>query len=138
MTLPIAVEYAEYISQSGKPVKYAAAFILFGALVIGGGAMMEPRVRKNFGCGDLYKYVIGPNRAGRREEFIEKFDAVASADQELFNKIVKEAEICMGYNNKMLSAMQRRPYWYYPTIVVALGVAVSFGVLVVKQIQKQS
>merc|ERR1719245_459045 len=136
MVLPSSQEYARKIEEGTIAFKYAAAFILFGALVIGGGAALEPRVRKSFNCGDLFKFVIGSGRADRRKEFIESFDAVASPNDSIFDEIVASAEECMGYNNKLMVALQRRPYWYYPALVCGAGVAISMGVLLLKKISK--
>jgi len=136
MTLPISQEYARKIEQGSNAFKYAAAAILFGVLVIGGGAAIESRVRRNFSCGDLFKFVIGSGRADRRREFIESFDAVAGPDDPIFEEIVAAAGECMGYNNKLLAALQRRPYWYYPALVGGVCVAISAGALFWKKYQK--
>ena len=49
MKTPVAEEYVSRTKNANAYEIAAAAFILWGPLVIGGGAMMKPRIKKSFG-----------------------------------------------------------------------------------------
>ena len=114
----------------------AAAFILHGPLIIGGGAALKPRVEKAFGkdATNVFKSVIGSSRggrSGRRREFIECYDQLLGSDDQvsircaLFSKIVSSVSEFMDLNNEMMLAVQQSPWWQ-KYVKVALVVIASY------------
>mmetsp|Transcript_21532 Transcript_21532/g.46787 ORF Transcript_21532/g.46787 Transcript_21532/m.46787 type:complete len:311 (-) Transcript_21532:54-986(-) len=119
----------------------AAAFILHGPLVIGGGAMLKPRVEKAFGedATHVFESVIGAKRggrSGRRREFIELYDTLlddaeeAAAESRVensesrqngdevdpsrdvrFKAIVEACGEFMQLNNEIMLAVRQAPWW---------------------------
>lgn len=106
----------------------AAAFILYGPLVIGGGAMLKPRVERAFGADATHVYtdVTGSARGGRsqrRREFIDFYDTLldnddytsssvsSSADGDTFTQIVDACGEFMELNNQMMMAVKQTPWW---------------------------
>ena len=111
----------------------AAAIILWGPLVIGGGAVMGPRVKKAFGadCVSVFNDVTGPGRKKRQRSFIDFVDtAAASLDSE------KVVELCAKYmdrNNQIMGAVQREPKWYrYAKYTVVAAVVAGVAVAVAR------
>lgn len=134
-----ALEYARELEVADESKLVAAAFILWGPLIIGGGAALKPRVEKSFGSGatNVFKDVIGPSgggRAGRRSKFIEVFDQLLDSEaisdeekKELFDSIVGHAAKCMAKNNEMMMAVRQRP-WF--TKYVWSGLAAALAIIV--------
>jgi hypothetical protein len=102
----------------------AAAFILHGPLIIGGGAALKPRVEKAFGenATRVFSSVVGPSRGGRaarRREFIQCYDQLLSGvDKDTFDKdysfrdVVAAVREFMDLNNDMMMAVQQSPWWH--------------------------
>lgn len=126
---PFVREYTQFIQsmESGEELA-GAAFVLWGALVIGGGAVAQPRVEALCGkeATHLFADVTGPGRTARKARFSETFDSFSSSTM-----IVETARTCMQYNNDMLGSFKRNPWWLKYLMTVVVGVlAVGVGVLV--------
>ncbi len=115
-----------------------AAFCLWGALIIGGGAAAKPRVESLCGkdaC-NLFESVTGPGRAERKMKFIKTWDslAVPVTDTEgdnvygkdpassPFGNIVAVSKECMQGNNELIVSVKRNPWWLKYFATPALGV----------------
>jgi len=132
-TNPAALKYCQYLKECDDLELVAAVYVLYGALVIGGGAAMEPRVKKRFGATSLFKNVIGPGRAERKGEFIALYDELLQAEgDERFEKIVLSTAQFMERNNQLMLNMYKRPYWYYPLGFGLLAVAAGVGMLSIR------
>ena len=134
-TVP-AQEYVDRLDKADEVELCAAAFILWGPLVIGGGAALKPRVEKAFGKGatNVFEDVVGPGRGERRRIFIKLYDELLDADedeakrQERFDAIVSNSGEFMIINNEMMMAVKQRPWWrkYVCAGAVAIVAAVVY------------
>ena len=125
-----AKRYIQRLETANDAECAAAAFILHGPLIIGGGAMLKPRVEKAFGqdATHVFASVIGTARGGRsarRSEFIKLYDALldkgvpnesSSSDTNnspdaRFTAIVKACGEFMQLNNEMMLAVRQAPWW---------------------------
>lgn len=126
-------KYINKIQSANDSECAAAAFILHGPLVIGGGAALKPRVEKAFGknATNVFESVIGESRggrSGRRREFIECYDELLTGidtHRELFAEIVDAARQFMDLNNEMMIAVKQSPWWQ-KYVKLALVVMVSY------------
>lgn len=115
-----------------------AAFCLWGALIIGGGAAAKPRVESLCGkdvC-NLFQSVTGPGRGERKTKFIKTWDSLAvqiedKEDENIdgkdpvsssFRKIVAVSKECMEGNNELIVSVKRNPWWLKYFLIPALGV----------------
>jgi len=139
-----AVLYLSYLQHATTSHDLAgAAFVLWGALIIGGGAVAMPRVKSAYGedATHLYQPVVGPGRDQRKREFIACWDSLAepqnssssssssSNSSEDFDKMVQASHECMQGNNNILSTIAYNPWWMpYAAagVVLVLSMAVSF------------
>lgn len=130
-----AKEYIHRLQNANEIEIVAAAFILWGPLIIGGGAALKPRVKKSFGVEatnvfeDVVGVVNGKSRSERRSDFIETYDGLLDHLEEkdksqTFDSIVKAAGEFMSLNNKMMLAVKKRPFWSRYYYFVAAGVIV--------------
>ena len=114
----------------------AAVFVLHGPLVVGGGAMLRPRVARAFGEGatSVFGSVCGIDgsgrgRSGRRRDFVDFYDALLDDDGDdglrvaRFDEIVGRCSEFMDLNNEMMTAVGRSPWWrkYAAACLVAVA-----------------
>jgi len=139
-------EYRDHIRRmdSGEEVA-GATFVLWGALIIGGGAVAYPRAKKlvdEKAC-NVFSQVIGPGREDRKRQFASVWETLATPntkgvdvdggsgnDGKQFDQIVLSCRTCMQYNNDIFSSLQRNPWWTKYLISSAIGaisVAVGFA-----------
>ena len=127
-----AKDYIDLIKAHGKTEfseesLVAAAMILWGPLIIGGGAAMFPRVKKSYGAEATHVFhpVIGAGRQQRRRDFIKVVD---EAGKNLnFNKIVEFSKCYMEKNNAMMIMVKRRPFWF--KWVIGAGISTVITIL---------
>ena len=116
-----------------KEALIAGVFILWGPLIIGGGAAMYPRVKSSYGQGatNVFTHVIGSGRSKRVQEFIDLYDALEKNSSLNVNKIVELCGKYMRCNNDMMVAVRRYPKWVVYGLyglVGALGIgAIAFA-----------
>lgn len=132
-----------------------AAFCLWGALIIGGGAAAMPRVESL--CGKeachLFESVTGPGRGERKAKFIQLWDSLLELsaqdggdddndnyddndndsgnsnkmDGNLEQIVVTISKDCMQGNNELITSVKRNPWWLKYMVSAAVAV-VSIGV----------
>lgn len=111
-----------------------AAFCLWGALIIGGGAVAQPRVESL--CGKeaihLFKDVTGPGRGERKTNFIEVWDSLATPEDSRFAQTVAQCRECMQGNNDLIVSVKKNPWWLKYAFSTVVGVA-AVGVYFVQQ-----
>lgn len=115
-----AIKYIKTLKENNAKVELrdasllAGIFILWGPMIIGGGAMLYPRVKKAYGelaC-STFTLFIGSGREKRKREFIDFFDSVGERmEEEEFNKVVELCGEYMRMNNEMMVQVKRRPWW---------------------------
>lgn len=114
-----AKQYIQRLESANDVECVAAAFILHGPLVIGGGATLKPRVERAFGedATNVFEDVIGTVRGGRssrRREFIDLYDSLLDNDIDAkyhFEVIVETCGEFMTLNNQMMLAVRKKPWW---------------------------
>jgi heme oxygenase len=128
----VTEEYRTKIKAMTKGSELAgAAFVLWGALIIGGGAAVLPRVEKLCGkeATHLFQDVAGPGRQQRRNKFISTWDTLAKTDTDEFKAIVEYTKQCMQLNNDIFTSLQSNPWWmFYASagLVAALSMTVVY------------
>lgn len=140
---PAARFYRDKIRSMTQGAELAgAAFVLWGALIIGGGAVAMPRVKARYGelATHIYQAVTGPGREQRKRAFIQTWDALPSLSSEkddcahtsgrkssdtlqIFVDIERSAQECMQCNNNVLSSIVRNPWWI-PSLATSLSSAI--------------
>lgn len=120
-----------------------AAFCLWGALIIGGGPAMKPRVESLCGkdsC-NVFESVTGPGRGVRKANFIKVWDSLAlrveggdrdnidgKKEDEMgpasssFEKIIEVCQECMQGNNELIISVRRNPWWLKYIVSSAVGI----------------
>jgi hypothetical protein len=140
-----ACEYRDKIRNSYHGHELAGvAFVLYGALIIGGGAAAKPRIEKRFGslAVHIFQDVSGPGRERRSAQFVQTWDsfvdhpstANATSDptntDTIWDDIVQVSKDCMQLNNDILSSIRQNPWWlYYGIATIGAVTAISMGMI---------
>jgi hypothetical protein len=141
-----AKAYIETIENMSSGTELAgAAFCLWGALIIGGGAVAMPRVQSL--CGKdachLFRDVTGPGRGERKTKFIQMWDSLTKDEKKndekkdnnsdggksfRFDRIVTTCQECMEGNNELITSVKINPWWlkYIVSTTVATVSVVAF------------
>ena len=125
-----AKQYIQRLETASDIECVAAAFILHGPLIIGGGAALKPRVEKSFGedATNVCKGVIGTAKGGRsarRLEFVMLYDTLLENEESNYNESTRNnnsrdarfttiVEACgefMQLNNAMMISVRQAPWW---------------------------
>ena len=116
----ISIENGQY----RKEALIAGVFILWGPLIIGGGAAMYPRVKSSYGLDatNVFTHIIGSGRSKRVQDFIDIYDALGTDKTLDFDKIVELSGKYMQCNNEMMVAVKRNPKWAYYALYGIIGV----------------
>lgn len=125
----IIIKYKEKIESATSGIDVIGpCFVLWGALIIGGGAAVMPKIEKLCGSKDacnLFKDVTGPGRLQRRQTFIKVWDSlIIPKNEKDFDDAVMATRECMQYNNDIFTSLQRNPWWWkylFSTTVVMAG-----------------
>ena len=136
-TTNVAAKYANRVRDATETELVAAAFVLHGPLVIGGGASLRPAVSRAFGEGatNLLAGVCGIDgygrgRSRRRREFVDYYDTLLDDDDDdgvdgvngrRFDDIVRTCSEYMDMNNEMMMAVRRSPWWMKYATAFAVG-----------------
>jgi len=131
-----AAEYRKKVRNMTKSTELAGAvFVLWGALIIGGGAAAMPRIKSLCGAEatNLFNQVVGPGRNERKVAFVKTWDSLAEFGDEAFEEIVQSSQECMQYNNNMLTGMTRNPWWISYGICAAVGLSSVIAMFVLQK-----
>lgn len=114
---------AAYVTdlESADPVSLtAAAFILYGALVVGGGKMTQRKVRSVIPRCEHKLFDVADDMKQARMRFKSAFTTIGKEFPEDFDKLVAEAGRYMALNNTVVLSVR---CWGMRATAIALGVA---------------
>ena len=126
-------EYIKALRRAGPVELVAALFILYGALVVGGGKQTQRKVKRLLpGCDHVLFDVSEDMRAARRR-FKNAFTSigkdhagVAAVAPECADDLVRYASLYMRRNNAVVLSVRVTPGWFWPAVAVgAAAVAVA-------------
>lgn len=131
----VTLEYVQKIRSMNSASEIAGAlFVLWGGLVIGGGAVASKRARALYGpqATHVFAAVTGAGRAQRRRQFVETWDSLATkSESNVFQAVVRSTADCMALNNEIFVSLQIRPWWwkYAVSTCVALAAVILYALI---------
>jgi heme oxygenase len=111
--------YCEIISCASPVELVAAAFILYGALVVGGGKQTQAKVRKVFPQYDHNLFDVADDIKVARQRFKSTFTAIGREWPEHFQTLECEAARFMALNNTVVLSIR---CWGRRATAVTVGV----------------
>ena len=115
--------YMHELSQANPASLAAAAFILYGALVVGGGKMTQAKVRKVIPRCQHMLFDVADDMRSARQKFKNTFTAIGKDFPEDFATLEQEAARFMSLNNSVIISIR-----CWGIRATAIG-AVSFAVI---------
>ena len=126
-------EYLKALRSAGPVEVVAALFILYGALVVGGGKQTQRKVKRLLpGC-DHVLFDVAQDMRDARRRFKNAFTSigkdhagVAAVAPEAADDLVRHASLYMRRNNAVVLSVRVTPGWFWPAVAVgAAAVAVA-------------
>jgi len=123
---------SEILATSGPVELVAAAFILYGALVVGGGKITQQKVKKIFPKYEHTLFDVAEDMKVARQTFKNTFTAIGKEWPEHFETLETQAARFMALNNGVvlsISCVGRRATAAVASVAVAaaaVGAAVWF------------
>ena len=117
--------YITVLKKSTPVELVAASFILYGALVIGGGKATQRKVRKVFSSCEHTLFDVADDMKTKRQEFKATYTAIGNDYPEHSDRLVVLARQFMGRNNRVVLSVRFLPHWWWRTAVAAGAVAVA-------------
>merc|ERR1712137_784168 len=99
-------QYIKELNAADDVSLVAAAFILYGALVVGGGKATQAKVKKIFPSCEHALFDVAEDMASIRREFKGGFTAIGREWPEHFHTLEKEAARFMALNNTVVFAIR--------------------------------
>jgi len=132
---PAIDEYVATLRRAGPVELVAALFILYGALVVGGGKQTQKKVQRVLpGCDHILFDVAEEMRDARRR-FKNAFTAiakdhagVAAVAPESTDELVAFARAYMHRNNTVVLSVRVLPAWFWPALAVGAVAAAAVAV----------
>ena len=126
----------EYVAalRNADPVELVAAlFILYGALVVGGGKQTQRKVKRLLPDCDHVLFDVSEDMRAARRRFKNAFTSigkdhagVAAVAPECADDLVRHARAYMRRNNAVVLSVRVTPGWFWPAVAVgAAAVAVA-------------
>jgi len=103
---PATMDYCAELEAMDAEETVAASFILYGALVVGGGKSTQAKVRKIFPKCKHALFDVGEDMKALRADFKSCFDGIGHAYPELREKLVSEATRFMALNNTVILSIK--------------------------------
>eukprot|EP00929_Paragymnodinium_shiwhaense_P041539 TRINITY_DN21568_c0_g1_i2.p1 TRINITY_DN21568_c0_g1~~TRINITY_DN21568_c0_g1_i2.p1 ORF type:complete len:245 (-),score=50.74 TRINITY_DN21568_c0_g1_i2:85-819(-) len=123
---PATRAYCETLETSSSIEVVGAAFILYGALVIGGGKATQRKVRKVFPACKHQLFDVAEDMVKARREFKEFFNGVGKESPEHADALVSHASRFMALNNTVILSARCLPFWWWRAVAASATVGAVF------------
>jgi hypothetical protein len=123
-------EYVELLGQASPARLVSASFIIYGALVVGGGRATQARVRHVFPDCEHLLYDVAIDMKLARKAFKSTFDEIGKTYPDHFQEIQDASAEFMGHNNSVIFSIpcvgRKVVFWSVAVAVGFLGAVVAF------------
>lgn len=129
---PATEAYCAILEAASSVELAAAAFILYGALVVGGGKATQRKVRRVLPACEHKLFDVAENMVEARRQFKAAFNQLAEAHPEQEEALVSGAARFMALNNTVVISIRCLPFWWWQAaaasvLLAAISVAMVRG-----------
>lgn len=127
---PATARYVKDLEQASPVELCAAAFILYGALVVGGGKLTQQKVRRVFPACEHALFDVAPDMAQARASFKAAFTALGKDFPQHFAQLEQDSARFMALNNTVVLSIRcvGRRVAVGALLVGAAGLAVGLAI----------
>jgi len=123
--------YISLIKNASEVELCSIAFILYGALVVGGGKSTQRKAKKVIKNCDHALFDISDNMLQTRKNFKHTFQDLGEKYCHRFDEFVSNAQRFMGKNNEVVLSIRCLPHWWVRVAGIIGTLAV--GIVVAKR-----
>mmetsp|Transcript_56543 Transcript_56543/g.112439 ORF Transcript_56543/g.112439 Transcript_56543/m.112439 type:complete len:262 (-) Transcript_56543:47-832(-) len=127
--------YCKQLTEASIVELAAAAFILYGALVVGGGKATQKKVKKVFPSCEHKLFDVAEDMPKARREFKALFTALGKEWPEHADELTRQAARFMALNNTVVLSVRCLPHWWWR--VTATVATAGLAVVAARMIKKQ-
>ena len=121
-------KYITTIKDASEVELCSISFILYGALVVGGGKSTQKKAKKVIRNCDHTLFDISDNMLQSRKNFKETFRCLGEKYSQHFDEFVSNAQRFMGKNNEVILSVRCLPFWWLRAVGVMGTLAVGVGI----------
>lgn len=110
---PATLAYCSTLEGASPLELVAASFILYGALVIGGGKATQKKVQRVFPSCQHVLFDIKDDMPRARKTFKEFFNGIGTEHPEHESELVDQAARFMALNNTVVLSVRCLPFWWW-------------------------
>jgi hypothetical protein len=103
--------YLQKLKNASETEICSAAFILYGALVVGGGKKTQLKVKKVIKKCDHVLFNVNDDMSVVRKDFKKAFNSLGDKYPEHIDAFIKNAELFMTRNNQVVLSIRCLPMW---------------------------
>lgn len=113
------------ILQSARPLELvSASFILYGALVIGGGKSTQKKVKRVFPACEHVLFDVADDMPKAKKDFKALFNDLGIEFPQHSDELVQQAARFMALNNSVVLSARCLPFWWWRCVAVSASVGV--------------
>lgn len=124
----VTENYVKQIKDATDVEICSIAFILYGALVVGGGKSTQRKAKKVIKNCDHALFDISDNMTQARKDFKETYRLLGERYSTSFDEYVMYAQKYMGKNNEVVLSIRCLPTWWSSAIGIIGSVLVGYGI----------
>jgi len=118
-------EYLAALGQAGAIEVVAATFILYGALVVGGGKSTQAKVQRVFPRCQHVLFDVADDMRGARRRFKNAYTALGTdVAPEAADAVTEHVKTYMARNNAVVLSVRCLPFWWPRAAAAVAAVAV--------------
>lgn len=106
----------------------SASFILYGALIIGGGKATQKKAKKVLRCCDHVLFDVSDNMLRARKRFKDTFRTIGERYPQHFEEFIASAGIFMSRNNGVVLSVRCLPFWWARAAGVIVIAVIGIGI----------
>lgn len=129
MKVSATEKYIKQIKNSTDIELCSIAFILYGALVVGGGKATQRKAKKVIKSCDHTLFDISDNMFEARKKFKETFRLLGKQYPSNFDDFVMYAQKYMGRNNEVVLSIRCIPYWWPSAVGIFGSLLLGYGLV---------
>lgn len=120
---PATRAYCDVLQRSSPAELAAASFILYGALVVGGGKATQRKVKKVFPSCDHMLFDVNEDMPKIKREFKELYAKIGEDYPDLSAAMVADASRFMALNNTVVLSVRCTPYWWWKAAAATMAMS---------------
>eukprot|EP01084_Bolivina_argentea_P121191 214784_1 len=123
-------KYCNIIQNATVIQLVSVSFILYGALVIGGGKATQKKVKKIFSSCDHVLFDVSDDIRQMRKTFKKCYNNIGKKYCESQTEIILQSKRFMEMNNSVIFSIRCLPYWWKKALIAIIVIVLSVWIAI--------